>query len=142
MEKLPINKTVQPPERSTPASRPEGKKLDREKLKKACSDFEALIMARMLKQMRQSIPQNGLPGNGPGKEVYQSLMDQEVAKKMSQRGGVGLGERLYRQVLQEKRKRLPRDRNGGKNPSPRSRRTRVDEGIERSSAGDLPDDRR
>jgi len=104
MEKLPINKTVQPPERSAPASRPGEKKLDREKLKKACSDFEALFMARMLKLMRQSIPQNGLLGNGPGKEIYQGLMDQELAKTMSQRGGVGLGEKLYRQVLQREEK--------------------------------------
>jgi peptidoglycan hydrolase FlgJ len=104
MEKLPINKTVKPLERSAPASRPGEKKLDREKLKKACSDFEALFLARMLKQMRQSIPQNGLLGNGPGKEIYQSLMDQELAKKISQRGGVGLGENLYRQVLQREEK--------------------------------------
>ena len=112
MEKLPINKTVPSPERSARASRPEGKKLDREKLKKACSDFEALFMARMLKQMRQSIPQNGLLGNGPGKEIYQSLMDQELAKKMSQRGGVGLGERLYRQVLQREEKAVAAGQEG------------------------------
>ena len=56
-------------------------------------------MARMLKLMRETIPQNGLLGNGPGKEIYQSLMDQELARKISQRGGVGLGEKLYRQVL-------------------------------------------
>jgi flagellar protein FlgJ len=58
----------------------------------------------MLKQMRQSIPQNGLLGNGPGKEIYQGLMDQELAKTISQRGGVGLGEKLYRQVLQREEK--------------------------------------
>jgi peptidoglycan hydrolase FlgJ len=112
MEKLPINKTVKPLEQSAPASRPGEKKLDREKLKKACSDFEALFLARMLKQMRQSIPQNGLLGNGPGKEIYQSLMDQELAKKISQRGGVGLGENLYRQVLQREEKSSAATREG------------------------------
>jgi len=104
MEKLPINKTIQPFERSAPASRPGEKKIDRGKLKKACSDFEALFVARMLKLMRETIPQNGLLGNGPGKEIYQSLMDQELAKKISQRGGVGLGEKLYRQVLKREEK--------------------------------------
>ena len=104
MEKLPINKSVQSPERSTPGLRPGEKKIDREKLKKACTDFEALFVARMLKQMRQTIPQNGLLGNGPGKEVYQGFMDQELAKKISQRGGVGLGEKLYRQVVQREEK--------------------------------------
>jgi flagellar protein FlgJ len=105
MEDKPINKTVQSLDRLTPASQPgEKKKLDREKLKKACADFEALLVARMLKLMRQSIPQNGLLENSPGKEVYQSLMDQELAKSMSQRGGIGLGEVLYRQVLQREEK--------------------------------------
>jgi len=105
MEDKPINKTVQFLDRPTPASQPgEKKKVDREKLKKACADFEALLVARMLKLMRQSIPQNGLLQNSPGKEVYQSLMDQELAKSMSQRGGVGLGEVLYRQVLQREEK--------------------------------------
>ena len=61
-------------------------------------------MARMLKLMRQSIPQNGLLGNSPGKEVYQSLIDQELAKSISQRGGFGLGGVLYRQVLQREEK--------------------------------------
>ena len=69
--------------------------------------------------MRQSIPQNGLPGNGPGKEVYQSLMDQEVAKKMSQRGGVGLGERLYRQVLQREEKAAAAGQEWRQEPKPK-----------------------
>ena len=104
MENKPIDKTVQSLDRPTPVSQPGGKKVDREKLKKACADFEALLLARMLKLMRQSIPQNGLLGSSPGTEVYQSLMDQELAKSMSQRGGVGLGEVLYRQVLQREEK--------------------------------------
>jgi flagellar protein FlgJ len=104
MENEPIHKTVQSLDRPTPASQPGEKRVDREKLKKACEDFEALLIARMLQLMRRSIPQNGLLGSGPGKEVYQGLMDQELAKKMSRRGGIGLGEVLYRQVLQRDEK--------------------------------------
>jgi len=69
--------------------------------------------------MRQSIPQNGLLGNGPGKEIYQSLMDQELAKKMSQRGGVGLGERLYRQVLQREEKAAAGGQEGRQEAGPK-----------------------
>ena len=112
MENKPIYKTVQSLDRPTPVSQPGEKKVDREKLKKACADFEALLVSRMLKLMRQSIPQNGLLGNGPGKEIYQSLMDQELAKNMSQRGGVGLGEVLYRQVLQREEKARAAAREG------------------------------
>ena len=112
MENKPIHKTVQSPDRPTPGSSPGEKKVDREKLKKACADFEALLVSRMLKLMRQSIPQNGLLENSPGKEIYQSLMDQELAKNMSHRGGVGLGEVLYRQVLQREEKARAAAREG------------------------------
>jgi flagellar protein FlgJ len=121
MENQPIHRIVQSPDRSTPASQPGEKKVDREKLKKACADFEALLVARMLKLMRQSIPQNGLLGNGPGKEIYQSLMDQELAKKMSKRGGIGLGEVFYRQVLQREEKARAAAREG-----PPEARTKVE----------------
>jgi flagellar protein FlgJ len=104
MENEPIHRTVQSLDRPTPVSQPGEKRVDREKLKTACEDFEALLIARMLQLMRRSIPQNGLSGSGPGKEVYQGLMDQELAKKMSRRGGIGLGEVLYRQVLQRDEK--------------------------------------
>lgn len=70
------------------------------------------MVARMLKLMRQSIPKNGLLGNSPGKEVYESLMDQELAKSMSQRGGIGLGEVLYRRVLQREEKARAAAREG------------------------------
>ena len=76
-------------------------------------------MARMLNQMRQSIPQNGLLGKDPGKEIFQSLMDQELAKKMSQRGGVGLGERLYRQVLQREEKAAAAGQEGRQEAGPK-----------------------
>lgn len=112
MENKPIDKTVQSLDRPTPVSQPGKKKVDREKLKKVCADFEALLVTRMLKLMRQSIPQNGLLGDGPGKEIYQDLMDQELAKNISQRGGVGLGEVLYRQVLQREEKARAAAREG------------------------------
>jgi len=69
--------------------------------------------------MRQSIPQNGLLGKDPGKEIFQSLMDQELAKKMSQRGGVGLGERLYRQVLQREEKAVAAGQEGPQEAGPK-----------------------
>jgi Rod binding domain-containing protein len=40
-------------------------------------------------------------------------MDQELAKKISQRGGIGLGERLYRQVLRREETPGAADREAG-----------------------------
>jgi flagellar protein FlgJ len=106
MEKLPIDQTasVSP----NPASRGPQKKVDREKLRKACTDFEALVTARMLESMRQTVPKTGFFGNDPGREIYHGLMDQELSRKISQRGGLHLGDMLYRQVM----KGEERSRNG------------------------------
>lgn len=118
MENKPIHKTVQPHDPPAPASLPGQKKVDREKLKKACTDFEALFMTRILRAMRQTVPPGGFLGNSPGKEIYQGLMDQELAKSMSRRGGIGLGEMLYRQVIQreEKSQSVPREGPPGVKP--------------------------
>jgi flagellar protein FlgJ len=83
------------------------KKLNREKLKKACTDFDALFMAQMLKSMRQTIPQTGFLGKGPGNDIYQGLMDQELSRKLSQSKGLGLGKVIYRQMLKREEKTPP-----------------------------------
>ncbi len=95
------------------------RKIDREKLRKACGDFEALLAARMLKSMRQTIPRTGVSGNDPGKEIYQGLMDQELSRKISQRGGLHLGDMIYRQVI--KREERPRTELGSQPPAPRDK---------------------
>ena len=80
------------------------KKLDREKLKKACTGFEALFMAQMLKSMRQTIPETGFLGMGLGNDIYQGFMDQELSQKLSQSKGLGLGKVIYRQMLKREEK--------------------------------------
>jgi Rod binding domain-containing protein len=62
MEGMPINKIGKAPEEDSQGNDPGNRKIDRDKLKKACLDFEALFLARMLKVMRQSIPSSGLWG--------------------------------------------------------------------------------
>ena len=86
---------------------PQEMKVDPEKLKKACADFEAIFIQQLLKSMRQTVPQGGLLGEGPGMEIYQLFFDQELSKSLASRGRLGLGGMIYRQkVQQEERKRL------------------------------------
>jgi peptidoglycan hydrolase FlgJ len=84
------------------------KRIDEEKLKKACADFEAIFIQQLFKSMRQTVPKGGLLGEGPGMEIYQSLFDQELSKSLASHGRLGLGGMIYRQKLQqEERKHLP-----------------------------------
>ncbi len=104
MDKLPIN-TVKEAVRPEPGGQGRDRKVDAEKLKKACTEFEALFTAEMLKFMRQAVPQGGLFGKGLGSEIYQSLMDQELSLKLSRSKGLGLGATMYRQMM--KREKTP-----------------------------------
>ncbi len=140
MDSMPINKLGKVPEAGSLGNVPGGRKIDREKLKKACSDFEALFMARMLKIMRQSVPSSGLWGNGPGKEIYDSLMDQELGKKMAQREGLGLGKKIYHQVLKREEKSELLSAEGRLKAA--GGKEEVDERVGGSSAARLSNDRR
>ena len=140
MERLPINKIGKVPEANSRGNEPGRRKIDHERLKKACSDFEALFLARMMKIMRQSVPSSGLWGNGPGKEIYDSLMDQELGKKLAEREGLGLGKKIYHQVLKREEKSEPLSTEGRLRTA--GEKEEVDERVGGSPAAGLPDDRR
>jgi peptidoglycan hydrolase FlgJ len=67
-------------------------------LEKSCRDFEAIFVNLMLQQMRQTVPQDGLLDGGRAEEIYTSMMDDEVAKAVTQQRGMGLASMLYRQL--------------------------------------------
>jgi peptidoglycan hydrolase FlgJ len=67
-------------------------------LKKACREFESVLTNEMLKSMRNTINKSDLLSGGEGEEIYQSLLDQELSKKMTGNGSNSLGEILYRQL--------------------------------------------
>jgi len=84
------------------------KKIDEEKLKKACGDFESIFISQMLKEMRKSIPKSGLLDGESQQDMYLSLFDEELSKSMAKRGGIGLGKILYQNVMnQGKNRNLP-----------------------------------
>jgi len=76
--------------------------IDEEKnkrLKKACADFESLLIYNMLKTMRNTIPQSGLLRNYPGKDTHNMLIDQQIASDMAHsHNGLGLQKILYDQM--------------------------------------------
>ncbi len=74
------------------------------KLKKACKDFESLLTYQLLRSMRQTVDKCDLFHGGTGEEMYETLLDQELAKSMAGREERGLSEILYRQL---RRKEAP-----------------------------------
>ena len=60
------------------------------KLKEACAEFESLFISYLLKEMRATIPKNGLISGGRAEEIYTSMLDTEISKEMASQRGIGL----------------------------------------------------
>ena len=72
--------------------------IDSEKdMEKVARDFESVFVNKLLESMRKAVPKSGLLDSS-ALDMYQSLMDQEMAKNMSERKGMGLGEMVYKDL--------------------------------------------
>ena len=69
-----------------------------DKIKQACSDFEAIFIKQMLDAMRKRVDKTSLLGGGMAEEIFEDMIYDEYAKKMSNTGDFGLKAMLYRQL--------------------------------------------
>lgn len=72
-------------------------KAKAKKLREACEGFESLFIQRMWQEMRKTVPQGGM-FQGREEKFWQDMYDQELAKSMSQAGGIGLADMMYEQL--------------------------------------------
>lgn len=68
-----------------------------QKLRKACTDFEAVFISKMWEQMRATVPKEGYL-HSPQEDMYRSMFDRDFAEKMASDGGIGLGDMMYAQL--------------------------------------------
>ena len=71
------------------------------KLYKACQDFEAIFIKQMLNVMRKTIKKSGLLDGGFAEEVFEDMLYDEYAKRMSENAHFGLSDTLYKQLGRE-----------------------------------------
>jgi flagellar protein FlgJ len=70
---------------------------DIEKLKDAARQFESYYIFMMLKEMRKTVPKDGLLSSGLGHDMYISMYDEAMAEEMSKTGTLGLSSALVEQ---------------------------------------------
>lgn len=68
-----------------------------QKLREACEGFESIFVQKMWEQMRATLPKEGYL-HSKEEEMWQSMYDQELAKKMTSAGGIGLADMIYEQL--------------------------------------------
>lgn len=71
-------------------------------LRQACEDFESVFVAYLLKSMRKTVPKNELMNGGLSQDIYQSMMDNEIARAVAKGPGMGLAAAIYRQLNEAK----------------------------------------
>jgi Rod binding domain-containing protein len=67
-------------------------------LQAACRDMESLFLTHLLKEMRATINKSGFISGGKAEEIFTSMLDVELSKKMSDAGGIGLSSILLNQL--------------------------------------------
>lgn len=67
--------------------------VERERLLSACTEFEALFLEMLIKDMRKTVPQR----TSRQGELYQGLFDEELARLLSTRG-IGLAQMMMKSL--------------------------------------------
>jgi len=71
-----------------------GKERSEKEMEKVARDFESVFINKLFESMRKGIPKSGLL-ESHSMDMYQSMMDQEMAKELSKQKGLGMGEMVY-----------------------------------------------
>jgi peptidoglycan hydrolase FlgJ len=65
----------------------------------AAKDYEAVFISQFLGSMFSDIKSDGITGGGEGEEMFRSLMVDQYAKGIQQRGGFGIAAQMKAELL-------------------------------------------
>lgn len=69
-----------------------------EELREATDELEAIFLNMMMKTMRESIPDSeGIFKKSEAEETFQTMLDEEYTKNMSEAGGIGISDMIFDQ---------------------------------------------
>ncbi|MCF8031314.1 MAG: rod-binding protein [Desulfohalobiaceae bacterium] len=74
-----------------------GNQPENRAMKEVCRNFEAFFVQSMFKEMRDTVPQDGLIDKSFGSDIYREMLDKQVALQSAKRNDFGLARAMYRQ---------------------------------------------
>lgn len=79
--------------------------IDPEKVKKQFRDvsqlYEKHFMREMMKAMRATVPDSNFIKQNQGEKIFRSQLDEEYVEKWGDRGGIGLSDLIYNQLVEK-----------------------------------------
>lgn len=76
------------------------------KLKEVADLYEKHFLREMVKSMRSTIPENGLVKVNAGEKLFQEQLDNEYVESWGKQGGIGIGDLIYKDLLEKYGERL------------------------------------
>ena len=86
------------------------------RLHAVCAEMESLFVNYLIQEMRATIDKSGFISGGRAEEIFTSMLDVELSRKISAAGGLGLSsillEQLGRLAPDREQSNLPSDTEG------------------------------
>lgn len=71
---------------------------DDEKLRDTCKQFESVYINILMQNMRKTVVDGGLVEKSHAREMFEGMLDEEIAKEVSKGQGMGLAQIMYDQL--------------------------------------------
>ncbi len=71
---------------------------ENQKLKEVCTDFQAILIKQMLDTMRKTVNKEGIIPTSHAEEIFEDMLYDEYAQKMSRTADLGLDTMMYEQL--------------------------------------------
>ena len=72
-----------------------------DKLREACKDFESLFVKQMLNAMKKTVNKTDLIKRNMGEDIFEDMLYDEYAKKMTETAELGIGKMMYEQLSRQ-----------------------------------------
>ena len=76
-----------------------GRGYTKDEAYQVASDFEAQVLTIMNQSMFTGVETDGYFGGGHGEEMFRSMLVDEYSGEMTQAGGIGITDVVYREIL-------------------------------------------
>jgi Rod binding domain-containing protein len=86
---------------------PSREQADTEKARKACREFESILLYRMLSTMRKAFQDEDEAETGFGGDIFKSMMDEQLSVALARSGGIGLSSLLEKALGIESESQRP-----------------------------------
>ncbi len=77
------------------------KNNDDKELREACKEFEAIMLDMLYKQMKSTVIKSDLFEADPGREIFESMLDEKLMEQAAKTGSLGLADSLYKQLSRQ-----------------------------------------